>query len=67
MNALAKRVANRLLPRSVFGPSLPDPEPINGRPREMTGLFGSLSEKQRVDALRYRGEENHGDRTYLQR
>jgi len=67
MNALAMKVAHRLLPKSLFGSPLPDPEPINGRPREVTGLFGALSEKQRASALRYRGEENHGDRAYLQR
>lgn len=36
-------------------------DPINARPREMTGLFARLTPEQQAAALAYRGPEGHGD------
>jgi hypothetical protein len=33
--------------------------------RPMTGFFSSLTPEQNKRALEYRGEESHGDETYL--
>lgn len=40
---------------------LPEPEPLNARPRPMVGFFASLTDEQKQAALAYRGTENHGD------
>ncbi len=40
-------------------------DPINARPREMTGLFARLTPEQQTAALVYRGPENHGDPAFL--
>jgi hypothetical protein len=40
--------------------ALPDPEPVNGVPREPTGFFAGLSPDQKAKALAYRGAENFG-------
>lgn len=34
------------------------------KPREMSGFFTTLTDKQKERALAYRGDENHGDTTY---
>ncbi|UMY19093.1 hypothetical protein MMB17_07285 [Methylobacterium organophilum] len=62
MHALAK-FADRAY-RVVFdSPPLPEPEPINARPRPMTGLLATLSAEQKAALLKYRGPENHGCET----
>ncbi len=33
----------------------PEPELINGKPREMTGFFAQLTPEQKAEALSYRG------------
>jgi hypothetical protein len=48
-----------------FDRRLPEPEPINGKPREITGFFAHLTPEQKARALKYRGPENHGDRAFL--
>ncbi|VTZ28239.1 hypothetical protein MPC4_340026 [Methylocella tundrae] len=61
MKALAK-LTNRLFRRRGDASAcLREPEPINGKPRDMTGLFAGLSPSQKEAALSYRGPENHGD------
>lgn len=44
---------------------LPEPEPVNATARPMTGFFAGLSAEQKKQALNYRGEEAHGEKTYL--
>jgi hypothetical protein len=46
---------------------LNEPEAINAVPRPMTGLFAHLTEAQRRAVLAYRGEEGHGDPSFLKR
>lgn len=40
---------------------LPEPEPINSKPRPMTGLWATLTPEQKARARAYRGSENHGN------
>ena len=47
--------------------TLREPEPINGAPRPMTGFFAHLSDAQKRDALAYRGDEGHGDPSFLRK
>ena len=37
------------------------PEAVFGTPRPMTGFYAGLTPEQKKLALRYDGEENHGD------
>ena len=39
---------------------LPEPEPVNSKPRPMVGFFAMLSDEEKRAALAYRGPENHG-------
>jgi hypothetical protein len=50
-----------------FERRVPEPEPINGKPREITGFFAYLTPEQQAKALAYRGPENHGDAKFLLR
>ncbi len=59
MQSLAK-FAGWLSGRVSFETRLPEPEPINGKPREITGFFDHLTPEQQAKALGYRGPENHG-------
>jgi hypothetical protein len=43
---------------------LPEPEPVNAKARPMAGLFASLTDDQKKQALAYRGDETHGDRQF---
>jgi len=63
METLAK-FKGRLFGRSE---SLPPKEldPINAKPRPMTGFFAHLTPEQKAAALAYRGLENHGDPAFL--
>ncbi|RJG46636.1 hypothetical protein [Mesorhizobium sp. DCY119] len=42
----------------------PDPEPFCAKPRPMTGFWSTLTEEQKARAMKYRGEENHGDKEF---
>lgn len=35
-----------------------------GKTRKMTGFLATLTDEQKKKALAYRGEENHGDKSY---
>jgi len=68
MNAQARKFVNRLWPRGVF--KLVDVAEVNtikDGPRDMTGLFSTLSEGRKVAALSYRGDECHGDASYVKK
>lgn len=39
----------------------PDPEPVHGQPRQMTGFFANLTADQKKRALAYRGPDWHGN------
>jgi len=43
---------------------LPEPEPVNAQPRPMNGFFAGLSAEQKKQALAYRGDESHGDKSF---
>lgn len=64
MEALAK-LTSWLGRRPSLERCLPEPEPINGKPREITGFFDRLTPEQKDKALKYRGPENHGDPAFL--
>jgi hypothetical protein len=40
---------------------LPEPEPMNARPRPLTGFFASLTAEQQKAAMAYDGPEGHGE------
>lgn len=66
MNAHAKQFADNLWARLPFASARQkEPEPINAVPREMTGFFSSLTDEQKRAAFSYRGEEAHGDPSFL--
>lgn len=44
---------------------LHEPEPVNARARPMNGFFAGLTADQKKQALEYRGQENHGESSYL--
>jgi hypothetical protein len=46
---------------------LSEPEAINAVARPMTGLFAQLTKAQQKVVLAYRGEEGHGDPSFLKR
>jgi hypothetical protein len=56
---------NRHLKRSLTDKPLPEPEPLNAKARPMSGFFAGLSAEQKKEALEYRGEESHGDKSFL--
>lgn len=63
MNALGKRISGLF---SVRGPrTLPESEPINCKPRQMTGLWGQLTPEEKAKARAYKGPECHGDPAFL--
>ena len=64
MESLAK-LTGWLAGRVSLERRLPEPEPINWKPREMTGFFAHLTPEQKAKALAYRGPENHGDPAFL--
>jgi hypothetical protein len=51
--------------RSLTDKPLPEPEPLNAKARPMSGFFAGLSAEQKKEALEYRGEESHGDKSFL--
>ena len=53
---------NLTMHQTVKRASLPEPEPINHRPRPAVGFFAGLSADQKAKALAYKGPEDHGDR-----
>lgn len=66
MERLAK-LTGKLRGRLGFSSPRRELEPINGRPREMVGLFALLSREQKAAVLDYRGPENHGDEAFKKR
>ncbi len=54
-------------PKPLEPSARPEPELINGKPREMTGFFAQLTPEQKAEALSYRGPEAVGDRAFLQK
>ncbi|MET4788264.1 hypothetical protein ABIF64_000442 [Bradyrhizobium japonicum] len=64
MVELAKKFFGWTTVRLVDKP-LPEPEPVNANARPMTGFFAGLTPEQKKKALEYRGEEAHGDKTFL--
>lgn len=66
MGKLARKLTGKM--RRKFRVSQKSPvelDPINARPRKMTGLFSQLAPEQQAAALAYRGPENHGDPAFL--
>lgn len=58
----AKALLHGFLSRVTFqAKPVPGPEPINGKPRQMNGLWAGLSAGQKAKALAYDGPENHGN------
>lgn len=43
---------------------LVEPEPAFGTPRPAVGFFSAMTDDQKLRALAYRGDENHGDDKY---
>ena len=60
MHQIAK-LAHGFLNRVTFSTPLPEPEPINHKPRPTVGFFAGLSAEQKSKALAYRGPEDHGE------
>ena len=62
MGKLARKLMGKMRPEfRVSQKPAAELDPVNARPREMTGLFARLTPEQQVAALAYRGPENHGD------
>lgn len=62
MGKLARKLTGKMRRRFRISTKAPaELDPINARPREMTGLFARLTPEQKAAALSYRGPENHGD------
>jgi hypothetical protein len=62
MAAAMLAMAKRFLGITLTDKPLPEPEPVFGKSRPMTGFFASLTDEQKRAALAYRGDENHGPR-----
>jgi hypothetical protein len=65
MNALAKLSRGWANLVRLTDKPLPEPEPLNAKARPMSGFFAGLSAEQKRKALEYRGEESHGDKSFL--
>ena len=65
MNALAKKLRGWATSVRLTDKPLPEPEPINAKARPMSGFFSGLSADQKKRALEYRGEDSHGDKSFL--
>jgi hypothetical protein len=67
MEALAKFTGRLFGRNGTSHVRLPEPDPINAKPRPMTGFIATLTPEQRKAALAYRGPEGHGDPAFLLR
>jgi hypothetical protein len=65
MNALAHKLFGWTSLVRLTDKPLPEPEPLNAKARPMSGFFAGLSAEQKKNALEYRGEESHGDKSFL--
>lgn len=62
MHALKKALSSFSLWH--FETKLPEPEPFCATPRPMTGFFATLTDEQKKLALKYRGDDTHGDKSF---
>lgn len=67
MNAVAAKLAGLWHGVTLRHRDLPEPEPVYGAARPMTGFFATLSPEQQKRALSYRGQENHGGPEFLRK
>jgi hypothetical protein len=65
MNALAHKLLGWTTLVRLTDKPLPEPEPLNAKARPMSGFFAGLTADQKKQALEYRGEESHGDKSFL--
>lgn len=65
MTELAKKLFGWTSLVRLTDKPLPEPEPVNAKARPMTGFFAGLTAEQKKKALEYRGEETHGDKSFL--